>query len=264
MRLRLHSQWVDKLNLNNLAVDDFADAIDLIRNSTSESEIIGIAAACIRALGAESFVYTSFLGDHVDPVRESRRYFIGCSPAWCQIYNMRKWFENDPFVHYAKQHNAAPITGSAITLQSAGQHEMLEMAAKYGFKSGMVIPAHTGNIRHMGMLYVGSSEDRETGEPRLLRNRVFFRSLAGEMLDWWIARVRTEAIAQYKLDMRELAVLRLNHEGLKVKEIAYEMDVAVTVVYALIRKLKAKFNVAEISDATRIANVRGILNYSGV
>ena len=236
------------------------DMIAAIQTLKSESDVIALARKCVQLLSAEHFVYTSFLGDHVDPEQESRRFFIGCSPAWCQHYNARKWFETDPFVLYAKNYNTAPVLGSEIPLQSAGQSEMLQTAAEYGFRSCMVIPVHTGNVRHMGMLYVGSSEDRCTGEPKLVRNRGYYRLLAAEMLDWWIRRIREEATEVYRLDSLEATILKLELEGLMAKEKASELGVSVTLVYSIYRKLKAKFEVDNIRDAAHIAHVRGILD----
>lgn len=242
---------------------DVMEMIDTIKKLPSESEVIALTRQCVKALGAEHFVYTSFLGDHEDPMQESRRFFIGCPPAWCQIYNSRKWFETDPFVVYARSNNTAPIFGSDIVCQTQGQVEMLETAGKNGFNSCMVIPVHTGNIRHMGMLYIGSPDSPLNGEQNLKRHRGFYRLLAVEMLDWWILRIREEAIATYKLDTKEILVLKLELEGLVAKEKAVELGMPVNAIYSIYRKIKSKFSVNDIKDAARIAHTRGIVNYVG-
>jgi hypothetical protein len=238
--------------------------IEAIKTLKSESDVIALTRKCVESLSAQHFVYTSFLSDHAKPMQESRRFFIGCSPAWCQLYNARKWFETDPFVLYAKNYNTAPVLGSEIALQSAGQSEMLKTAGEYGFKSCMVIPVHTGNVCHMGILYVGSPEAPCAGEPKLMRNRGYYRLLAAELLDWWVRRIREEALGAYKLDPLEVVVLQLELEGFAAKEKARELGIPIHSVYAMYRKIKARFEVDNVRDAARIAQSRGILNYTGM
>jgi len=237
--------------------------IESIEKLTTETQVMAVTQRCIRAIGAEHFVYTSFLGDSDDPEKESRRFLIGCAPAWCQMYNLRKWYEIDPYVTYSRSHNTAPVFGSEIKAETPGQIELLKAASENGFTSTIVVPVHTGNVRHMGMLYAGSSMPQETGEPVLRRNRSLFRLLAGALLDWWIVRVREEAIATYQLEQQEVLVLKLALEGLAAKQKAEELGVPVRTIYTLYQKIKNKFSVEDIREAARIANARGILNYMG-
>lgn len=245
------------------SVEHVCEIIDEIRNINDEWQLVKILRECICALGAESFVYTWFLGDQAVPDHagnENRRYLVGCDPAWTQLYIARKWFMNDPFVAYSKA-NAAPILGSQIQPITDGQRDLLRAAAEYGFRSAFVIPSHAGIINHMGMLYLGSSADPEEGEQRMSENRIYFRALAAELLDWWIARVREKAQATYKLDKIELQVLKLGKDGYAAKEMAIELDISLPTMYAHYRRIKSKFSVTNIHEAVHIASRSGLLSH---
>ncbi|MDY7549210.1 autoinducer binding domain-containing protein [Glaciimonas sp. CA11.2] len=235
-------------------------AISEIACCETEKDVFDISKFVVGEAGGESFVYSTLRQDDRSAERDTYRYFIGCQPEWCKIYNDRKWFMNDPFVEYARS-NTAPVVGSEIHAVTAGQIDMLEVAASYGFRSGMVIPTHSSaNVsERMGMLYVGLDADQQTGEKILLRSRITFRALGMELLDWWMRHLYQESARKFKLSEAEIYLLQLSKNGLITAEIAAKLNLKSSAIYSQFGLIKEKFNVDKITDAVHEANLNGLL-----
>lgn len=231
-------------------------AVSRIKECESELQIEALLRPLIRFFGAESFVFVTMR--HDDLKRETYRYLIGCLPAWCQLYNQRRWYAIDPFVMYALS-NSAPILGSAIVAESAGQAEMLAAAAQNGFRSGMVIPAHGGSRLRVGVLYVGSPRSPEEAEPQLLANRTLLRAVSLELLEWWQARLKAEELSDINLDDDDVNLLALQREGYTAEETAQELGLTTSQVHNRYRRINSKLSVASKKQAVERALDLGLL-----
>jgi DNA-binding CsgD family transcriptional regulator len=239
------------------------DVMDLIGNladCATELEASVLVKDIVEALGAQWFVYTTLLPPEFSKIDESFRFFIGCSSELCQIYNKRMWMMNDPFFEYARM-NTAPIVGSKIRVQSAGQVELMKVGADHGFRSGLVVPTHTSMDanKRMGLLYVGCDLPEEVGEPLLLRKRVQFGALGTELLLWWNQRLRTEAMRKFSLLDTDVELLQLAKKGKVAVEIAAVYDIKLAAVYKKLNNIKEKFDVEKIEHAVRQAEAQGII-----
>lgn len=232
------------------------DAILRIKQCRSESEVAALLTDITQHFGVTSYVFVSLRADDTGPA--SHRYLIGCKPAWCQIYNSKKWFYIDPFIQYARKYSM-PIAGSAIRPNTPGQAELLATAAENGFRSGAVIPAHTGSYKRVGVLYLGSDLPPEHVEPKLMQNRTQLRAIAMELFEWWEAQIRADVIASLNVNDHDVALLKLVHEGFTVDEIARLLAISKSTIQAKIRHLNEKLEVRSKKHAAEKAIELGIL-----
>lgn len=231
-----------------------------ISDCVTEDEVNELAILIVQRLGGKSFVYTSLLPSKDPNTDENFRFFIGCDDELCRVYSSRKWIMNDPFFEYAKRHNA-PITGSKIKTQTSAQQEMLEFFSKHGFRSGLVVPTHTpsDSKSRMGVLYVGSDEEPQVGEPKLLGQRILFQAMGMELLLWWNRRLRSIAMRRYSVDDEELELMRLFDEGRSGSDIGVLLNLKKHQVYKLSDLLTEKFNVERMAEVLVIAKAEGLL-----
>lgn len=241
-------------------VHDVMDTIAELAYCTTEVEAAVLVKDVVEMLGGQWFVYTTLLPTVFGDDNESLRYFIGCSPELCKLYSKRMWAMNDPFFDYARS-NSAPILGSKIKVQTSGQAEMMRASAELGFRSGLVIPTHTsmGSGKRMGLLYVGSDEPEDIAEPQFMRKRVQYGALGTELLLWWNARLRQQAMRKYSLLETDVEMLQLARKGKVACEIAAIYDIKLAAVYKKLNTIKEKFDVDKIEQAVRHAEAVGIL-----
>jgi hypothetical protein len=231
-------------------------AIYGIKSCQSEAEVQGVLRKLLPYFGLEWYVFVILRRD--DPSPESYRFFIGCLPEWCQIYNARKWFAIDPFIQYALR-NTSPVLGSAIQPESPGQAELLAVAAKYGFRSGMVIPVHGGIKSRVGVLYLGTSKEPEAIEAKLLEQRNLLRAIAMELFEWWVAKMQAEALGGLRFDDLDLELLRFEHEGFTSEEAAKELGISPSKINNRFRRINMKLNVHSKKLAAEKAIELGLL-----
>ncbi|SMG61265.1 regulatory protein, luxR family [Paraburkholderia susongensis] len=136
---------------------------------------------------------------------------------------------------------------------------MLLAASENGFRSGIVVPAHTSVPQRMGVLYIGSDEIQEIGERRLIANRLYFRALAIELLDWFIGVAKREVREAIDITDMDLRVLSYLKSGFIADDVARELDVSIQTVYGYFRKIKDKIGVSHISEAVKFAEANDLL-----
>lgn len=222
------------------------DALNQIKTYESAGQLVSLVKQIIRPYGLESFVFVSMRRD--DDTRESYRYLIGCDPVWCQQYRARNWYTNDPFMAHAVS-DSTMVLGSAITTGSASQREMLEMAARYGFRSGMVVPAHGGANARIGVLYLGSALPPAQIESRLWANRFVMRQLAFELYEWWQAKLHAQSVLTQHLDGTDLKLLRDKREGYTTAQICARHGYSKAMVDTRLRRICEKLDVANMKQA---------------
>ena len=242
------------------AQKDVMDVIGELSQCATEDDANSLTKEIVVMLGAQWFVYTTLLPPDFNTSNESFRFFIGCSPELCKIYNKRMWMMNDPFFEYART-NTSPIVGSQIKVHTPGQAEIMQLSAQHGFRSGLVIPTHTSMAanKRMGLLYIGSELPAEIGEPMLLKKRVQFGALGTELLLWWNTRLKQQAMRKFSLLDDEVEFLQLSKKGKVAHEIAAIFDIKVTAVYRRLNLIKEKFNVDRIEQAVMEADSAGLL-----
>lgn len=244
----------------HVSTTDVMEVISEITNCITEAEVHTLSKKVIETLDANWFVYTTILPPDKNSTEETARYFIGCKPELCPIYNQRMWVMNDPFLEYART-NTATTVGSKIKTLTTGQAEIMKICSENGFRSTLVVPTHTSmaSNKRMGLLYVGSELEEVAGEPLLLKSRVQFGALGMELLLWWTNRLKQQAMRKFSLGEEEIYLLQLSKRGMVAQEIAAIFDVKTTAIYKKLNLIKDKLNVDKIEQAVIEAESMGIL-----
>jgi DNA-binding CsgD family transcriptional regulator len=151
------------------------------------------------------------------------------------------------------------VCGSQIEASTQGQKDMLASAHENGFRSGFVVPVHTSDKGRIGVLYLGSEKSEAEGEQIFTANRMYFRSLAMELLDWSTRAAKSEVLLSHSITSKDLQVVSLLKNGFTAEDIAREMDVSVQTIYGNYKKIKDKVGVSHISEVVKFAEVNGLL-----
>ena len=226
------------------AAQEPADALEILRDAT-------------RRLGADVSAFVSFLRE--DDSHESFRFLLACDPVWCFRYEELCWYADDPWLSYALT-NTEPICGSELTIRPGRQAEVIELARQFGFRSTVIVPAPcSGGLSRLGLLCLGSGQDRYFEAEGYLALKVVARSLAMELHDWWISRLRRELLEDARINDDELVLLRSEREGRSSKAIAQALDLTPTAIDTRFQRLNAKLGVANRKAAARLAAEYGLI-----
>ena len=231
------------------------DRISWISGYESEAEVEAAVRQIVEYFGLPSYVFGAFF--RAGP-RENYRYLVGCVPRWCYLYNENKWYAIDPFIEYALE-NTSPILASEIRLTSAGQQRMMAEAAEYGFRSGVVVPAHSRATVRIGILYLGTSEANERARRSLLKYRNLMRAIALELLEWWDVKLREFELETLELDNLDLALLEKAREHATAEEASRELGVTLSRVKSRYERLARKLDAANKRDAVEKAGALGLI-----
>lgn len=236
--------------------EDANDRISWIGGYETEAEVEAAARQIVEYFGLHSFVFGAFfrVGE-----REHYRYLVGCVPQWCYLYNQNKWYAIDPFIEYALE-NTSPVLASDIVLSSAGQQRMMAEAAEYGFRSGIVVPAHSSAAVRIGILYLGTSEGPERARESLLKHRNLMRAFGLELLEWWDVKLRDSSLESLDLDDLDLDLLAKAQERATAEEAARELGVTLSRVKSRYERLTRKLDVSKKRDAVEKAVALGLIS----
>lgn len=231
------------------------DRISWISGYESETDVEAAARQIGEYFGLPSYVFGAFF--RAGP-RENYRYLVGCVPRWCYLYNQNKWYAIDPFIEYALE-NTSPVLASDIQLTSAGQDRMMAQAAEYGFRSGVVVPAHSRATVRVGILYLGTSEGPDQARRSLQRYRSLMRAFALELLEWWDLKLREFELEHLQLDDLDLALLEKAREQATAEEAARELGVTLSRVKSRYERLARKLDASGKRDAVQKAGALGLI-----
>ncbi|MGG1948390.1 autoinducer binding domain-containing protein [Trinickia sp. NRRL B-1857] len=257
---RLCGELTNRYTAHRLVPSDKLDAlkdVGAIAACSSESEVMAIAARVLAQCGGQSYTYRWLRIDEKTGAIGFQRTLVGCHPAWLHTYAKRQWYKKDPFVEYARR-NGSPARSSDVSV-FGNEHWGREEASRYGFRSTIVCPAHPASGPSIGLLQVGNELPSEEGEQALWQHRVLFRALADEMLDWGIARRRSEEASRVALEPRELVALRLLRDGRTAFHVAENLGVSERTAYGIFRKINDKLGVSHIARAVEMAAERGLI-----
>lgn len=232
------------------------DSISWIRGYETETEVLDASRQIIVYLGFQTFVFGALSRSGE---REHYRYLLGCDPQWCFLYNENKWYAIDPYIDYALKHTS-PALASQIPVTTAGQVRLLAAAAEHGFRSGMVVPAHSPASTRIGVLYLGTNDDEERVRQSYGRHRNLMRAFGLELLEWWDAWLRTTTLSELDLDEIDLELLQKAQERATAEDAARELGLTLSRVKARYNRLISKLNVSNKREAAEKAMLLGLIN----
>lgn len=216
----------------------------------------GLAAAADQ-MGTDAAAFVSFSKD--DPSHESFRFLLACDPVWCLEYERRAWYTNDPWLQYCLTHSE-PARGEDIAPGSAQQRAVVELAAQFGFRSALIVPApSTGGLTRIGVLCLGSSAPGFFDDEGSLPLKMLARNLAMELHAWWVARIKRELIDSAGLLDEDLALLMHERLGHSTAFIANALDMSPSAVNSRFQRMNARLGVPNRKAAAQLAAEYGLI-----
>jgi DNA-binding CsgD family transcriptional regulator len=231
-------------------VQRFPDAAD-------EAEALALLKDSAECMGADSAAFGSFIRN--DPSHESYRFLLACDPVWCLEYERRAWYAQDPWLNYALQHSE-PARSSDIPAATTEERAIVKLAEEFGVKSAAIVPApSSGGVTRIGVLCLGSSRQGYFEGRGFVALKIAARSLAMELNEWWIDRIKRELSVTAHITPEDLAVLRHERLGHGSKQIAAEIGTSPSSVDSRFQRINAKLGVANRKAAATLAAEYGLI-----
>ncbi len=211
----------------------------------------------VGALGASSAMFVSFVRN--DHHLAACRFMLACDAAWARSYVCDGHFECDPWLAYAAQHSE-PKVASTLKLVDADHLRVQALAARAGFASALIVPAHSGaGHSRISVLCLGSSSAGYFEGAGLPRLRVNARMLALELHEWWLSRIRRELVVKARITADDLVLLQHQCQGHSSKKIAAELKVSKTSINSRFQRMNAKLGVGTRRMAVQLAIECGLI-----
>ncbi|WP_420213480.1 autoinducer binding domain-containing protein (plasmid) [Burkholderia aenigmatica] len=242
------------------ARDKWITGFEALSHAQDQIALKSAVSPLVRALGAERFVFLTVSVDRLDDSLTERQVLVDCDEYWLKSYLERKWFVTDPGLSYARR-ASSPVGATTIPYETDGQRILRQHDIAYGFRSKLIVPAHLPVAGRVGVLYLGRDDDTWEGEPALVANKLFFRMLAIELLDWFHAQMRRDMTVAIGLTERDTSILNLLRRGFSASHIASELNLSKPTIYSYFRQLNQKFCVNHITRVVEQATHLGLLEH---
>lgn len=239
--------------------DAVLDVVQRVGQSATESEVLDLLFAAKDALGIDQAVFASFVRD--DQSTESFRFLVAADAAWCLAYQKQWWYSNDAWLLYAAA-NTEPASESKIPLRTQHQKATRELAAEFGVASAYIVPAPAAaGISRVGVLMLGSRTESyfDMDANRIGAIKALARSLAMELHEWWVRKIRDELLATYRIGAEDLTLLRLERAGESTKDIARRCNMTTAAVDSRFQRLNAKLGTPNRKATARFAAEYGLI-----
>ena len=231
--------------------DNVLATIRLLAQAADEARAVGVLAAACKQMGLDAAAFVSFVRD--DPSHESFRFLLACDPVYCLEYERRAWYTDDPWLQYSLNHTE-PARGEDIQPSTAQQRAVVELAAQFGFRSALIVPApSSGALTRTGVLCLGSSAPAFFNDNGYLALKVLARSLAMEVHEWWIARIKNELLESARLTEEDLTLLMHERLGHSTKFIAAKLDMSPNAINSRFQRMNAKLGVPNRKSAAQLS-----------
>jgi len=231
--------------------------IERVAQAQDEPAVLDLLYQAKAALGADHAVFASFV--RCDESWENVRFLLAAPPEWCLEYQRQGWYGSDPWLLYALTHSE-PVCETEIELRTPSQRAARALAARHGMESALIVPApSSGGLSRLGVLMLGSSRVGFFDSPSVSAIKILARSLAMDLHEWWVRRIRAEIIAENRLTPDDLMLLAYEKCGRTSGQIADAMGITPASVDSRFQRLNAKFNTARRAGAAKIASEYGLI-----
>lgn len=234
-----------------------SEVMQRLPGAADEAECVALLHEATQRMGADATAFVSFVRD--DPSHESYRFLLACDPVWCHAYERTAWYGNDPWLNYALNHSE-PVRGGEIPIASKQQQAVVELAVQYGFRSATIVPApSSGALSRVGVLCIGSATEGFFEGEGFLMLKLVARSLAMELHEWWIGRIKRELIANMRITPDDLLMLHHERQGHSTKRIAADLGTTAAAVDSKFQRINAKLGVPSRKAAANLAAEYGLI-----
>lgn len=240
--------------------DYFARVSDIVRGIGTVGDplrAVELLEEATRRMGAEVSIFASLVPE--DDTRSSYRLLLACDPAWGIRYEQEGLYASDPWLAYA-MHHSEPVLGTHINATAPAHRSTVELAAQFGFRSTVIVPAPSRvGLSRIGVLCLGSSVAGYFEDEGYVALKVVARSVAMELHEWWIARLRDELMASAHVSEGDLMLLGHEHQGHSTKAIARALGVSTESINSRFQRLNARLGVPNRKVAARLAAEYGLI-----
>ena len=232
-------------------------AIQGVCGAQDEACVLEALDEASKALGATSAVFASFIRG--DDSKESFRFVCTCDPLWCLEYQRQGWYTQDAWFHYASS-SSEPTSASNIPLRNNPQRRARALAEKHGAVSAYIVPAPSySGLSRVGVLMLGSPHVGYFDTTATTPLKLLARSLAMEMHEWWVRRVRRDILSAQRITDEDLELLALERRGLTTKEICQLLSISPGAADSRFQRLGAKLNAPNRKATARLAAEYGLI-----
>lgn len=234
-----------------------SEVVQRVPNAADEAEALSLLRDASERLGADSAAFGSFVRD--DASRDSFRFLLACDPVWCLEYGKRAWYSDDPWLRYAMR-RSEPARASEIPVESPEGNAIVDLAREFGVRSAVIIPAPaSGQVTRIGVLCLGSATEAYFEDEGFTGLKVAARSLAMELNEWWIQRIKRELVENARLTSEDIELLRCERAGLGTKAIGSRLGTTPASIDSRFQRLNAKLGVANRKAAANLAAEYGVI-----
>jgi DNA-binding CsgD family transcriptional regulator len=227
-----------------------------IERTPDIASVMGHLKKAIQLIGAE---VGTFLSCIEDDEYKTCRFLLACDPAWFAEYEKRTWSVDDPWLLYSRRH-AEAIRAQDIPVRTEAQAEIVRLAAKYGFRSAVVVPAPVGGgLTRLGMLSLGSADPEWFGDAEFLAVKVAALPLAASLNRWCTERARKDLLQSARLSPEDLLLLDLQRQGMTTKQMADIAKMSPESINSRFQRINAKLEVSTRRAAARRAAEYGLI-----
>jgi LuxR family transcriptional regulator, quorum-sensing system regulator SdiA len=170
---------------------------------------------------------------------------INALPAdWVSHYTVERYVMADPVIRWVYSH-----TGSVrwSEIDSDDPRGVLSQARKYGLCHGVAVSVFDNNPDGQRSFGTFARSDRE------------FTELEIDLLSGHIQRLHVEKAPPSNLTFAELEALRMVRDGLRVKQIAFELGVSEGAVKQRLKNAKLKLGAQTGAQAAAMASEFGLI-----
>lgn len=242
------------------AADYFGRVSEVVREFETAREpvrAVELLEEATRRMGAGVSLFVSLIRG--DDSCDSYRVLLACDPEWCIEYEQAAGYANDPWLIYAL-HHTEPIRASEIDMATPGQRAIVQLAERFGFRSAVIVPApSSGGLSRLGVLCLGSSIPGYFEAEGYVAFKVVARSVAMELHEWWLARLKDELIVTTRITNADLLLLTHERMGHTTKTIARKLGTSADSIDSRFQRINAKLGVPNRKAAAHLAAEYGLI-----
>lgn len=232
------------------------DSILRIENAGDPAAAVELLEEASARMGADAAVFVSFMSE--GDSRSAFRFLVACDPLWLVEYERLVKSSVDPWLTYASTRSEA-VRACELIASSSGVSELERTAARFGFRSAVIVPVTGARFARFGALYLGSDIPGYFEAEGYVTFKVAARMLGAELHDWWLSFLRKELLERARLTDEELALLAKQQSGIGSKRIARELGVSLQSVNSRFQRLNGKLQVRSRRAAARLASEHGLI-----
>jgi DNA-binding CsgD family transcriptional regulator len=193
-------------------------AVARVHLANDAPELLESLMTAAAAIGASASLYAAAIPE--GGTEPSTFSLFACDPGFAHRQLRLGSLQDHPWFRFART-RTTPATGREVQVQDARDATAIELARRHGFTSCLIVPTPAGSdLEKREVLCLGSDRegDFEGEDARMVWTLA--RALAGELHDW-VSRHLSERLQQVaRLKETDIALLKLEREGLSTKEIA--------------------------------------------